>query len=195
MLCLWQGVSSCPPGQRHLCWAPPRPWGLLTWRGPGVEVSVSLVRVSPPPCGVGTKSVLSLSVNEAFSHSSSPRSCRTSRCCRSSGTGCGRSPGRRKVGEAVAQRLWGSAHSVPSLRPVLAPTSGRWGPWGALAGPRASGRESLGPGLQSTVADSEPHFGRGAWSRGPATCLAVVALTSPRSECRDQAQASRPTRL
>lgn len=112
-----------------------------------------------PSCGVGMKSALSLSVNEVSSRSSSPRSCRTSRCCRSSGTGCGRSPGRRKV-RLVAQWLWASARSVPDSRALhssqfwLSPMAAG-GRGGALAGPRASGLgSSLGPpGLQNMVAD------------------------------------------
>lgn len=39
----------------------------------------------------------------------------------------------------------------PSLWPVLALAGGRWGLWGALAGPIASGLGSLGPGLQNMV--------------------------------------------
>lgn len=145
---------SCPLGAAT--WGVPMPTGQLAGRGRprsgrglGACAGLHLIHT-----GAG------LPAKKRSSRSSSPRSCRTSRCCRSSGKECEASPGNTEVRSCAEPAAW----TVLLCRALAGPAGVEQCPWPLLTRPRHPAPRPRSHGVQTPGVPA----GRAAgWGLGP----------------------------
>lgn len=169
---------SCPLGAAT--WGVPMPTGQLAGRGRprsgrGLGACAGLCLIHT---GAG------LPAKKLFSRSSSPRSCRTSRCCRSSGKECEASPGNAEVRPRAEPAAW----TVLLCRALAGPAGVEQCPWPLLPRPRHPAPRPRSHGVQTPGVPAGRAAGWGLGTRRPAPlaacCLwdAVLRLACLRAE-------------